>query len=549
LMALQYWVRHESRLWLAVSGIMAGLAFLSKSSSLFLIPFIVVVGAWSLLNRWARGERVVGRVTFELLGDGLLWLAGAGVAFFAFWPAMWVIPLDALRTVFTVGFKYASEGHAKGNFFLGTVSNDPGVLFYPVTWLLRSSPLVWLGLLSLICGIGWGGRRLCVSSTLHLTMPKSWLTRVGLVSRTRLARAPVLWLLLGYAVLFIAFMTLGEKKQDRYILPVYPAITVIAAVGLVELVRLVCQKATSRFDVRRFAPQILLAIIVLFQGAMVVTNYPYYFTYYNPLMGGIRGAENIVTIGWGEGLDLTADYLNQKPDAGRLRVAAWYQSTFAPYFKGEAISYSKEKGKALSGDYVVFYINQLQRRFPDDEMFRYFEDRYQPEKSIDLKGVTYAVIYPGPHIQHFVEDRVEENRRSYRGIAALLGWDWPGADDADCPSVAAGNALPFRLYWEYLGKLPEERFFVRAFGPDGGQVAEGISQPVLSSAEPADPGKWRHGQIITEQGELPVPADTSPGDYRIGIGFYTRAPAVAEGELTFDLPAGEDCIRVVRRAE
>jgi hypothetical protein len=71
---------------------------------------------------------------------------------------------------------------------------------------------------------------------------------------------------------------------------------------------------------------------------------------------------------------------------------------------------------------------------------------------------------------------------------------------------------------------------------------------VLSDTERGDPTAWRYGQIITEQGELPVPNDSLPGNYQLKIGFYTKAPAVSEGELTFDLPAGEDCVRVVRGA-
>ena len=338
-------------------------------------------------------------------------------------------------------------------------------------------------------------------------------------------------------------MTLGEKKQDRYILPIYPALSIVAAIGLVRI-------SNRKWQIAKYATRntqyvtllILILAVLLFQGFLVITNYPYYFTYYNPLLGGIRSAERMVTIGWGEGMDLAADYLNQKPNAEMLRVSSWYQSTFAPFFKGEAISYSKEKGKAMAGDYVVFYINQLQRRFPDDELFRYFETRYKPEAVIPLKGVDYAVIYPGPGIQHYVEDRVDENRRLYRGIAALLGWDWPDAADPNHPAVAAGDALPFRLYWEYLGKLPEERFFFRLIGPDGRIWAEGDSQPVLG--ENGEPTTWRQGQIITEAGELPVPPGTPPGEYRLQIGFYTQAPAIPEGELTFDLPPGEDRVQV-----
>jgi hypothetical protein len=340
---------------------------------------------------------------------------------------------------------------------------------------------------------------------------------------------PTLGLLAGYTILFIAFMTLGEKKQDRYILPVYPALSILAAVGLVEWV-----------NIRR---PVLLAVVVLVQAGLVAANYPYYFTYYNPLLGGIQGAERLVTVGWGEGLDLAADYLNQKPNADQLQVSAWYQSTFAPFFKGTAISYAKEKGKALSGDYVVFYINQLQRRFPDDELFRYFESRYRPEVVIPLQGVDYVVIYPGPHVQHYVEDRVDEAQRSYRGIAALLGWDWLTAGGSATPQAKAGGGLPFRLYWEYLGKLPEEHFFFRLAEASGRVVAEALSQPLAT--ENGDPATWRHGQIIVEQGELVVRPGTPSGDYRLQIGFYTRAPAVTEGELRFALPPEEAGVRVL----
>jgi 4-amino-4-deoxy-L-arabinose transferase-like glycosyltransferase len=550
LAALMYWTRHGSRRWLLASGICGGLAFLSKSSSLFLNPFILMLSIWSLAGHRARAGRLSWRLVLRTLGDGLLWLACAVITFFACWPAMWVVPVDAVLTIFTMGAKYAGGGHAKGNYFLGIVSNDPGALFYPVTWLLRSSPPVWLGLATL----AWSAirRRRGGAPTDETAFPPDsksgashspgLLSELGLVAGRRPTVAPILWLLLGYAVLFVAFMTFGEKKQDRYILPIYPVVIIVAAAGLVEIVKMLRQGARRGGMVLRFAPQLLLVLILLVQGFLIVSNYPYYFTYYNPVLGGIRGAERMVTIGWGEGLDQAAAYLNQKPAADQLRVAAWYQSTFAPFFRGEAISYSKEKGKALAGSYTVFYVNQLQRRFPDDELFRYFEDRYQPEVVIPLKGLPYVVIYPAPGMQHYVEDRVDEHRRSYQGIAALLGWDWSGADDTNRPSVVVGGTLPFRLYWEYLGKLPEERFFFRLLDSDSRVVAEGASQPLLS--ETGDPATWRQGQIITEQGQLPVPPGVLPADYQLEIGFYTRAPAVPEGELIFDLPEGESRVRV-----
>jgi 4-amino-4-deoxy-L-arabinose transferase-like glycosyltransferase len=520
LTALIYWGRRESRGWLMASGVLAGLAFLSKSPSLFLIPFVGLVGLWSLADRRAQGEALTWQHVLLTVGDGLLWFGCAGITFVALWPAMWVIPADTLRTVFFIGSKYASGGHAKGNYFLGTVSQDPGILFYPVTWLLRSSPLVWVGLVATAVGL------------ITLEINKSANQQHEQAPRGRLT-ASLVGILLAFVVLFVLFMTIGEKKQDRYILPAYPILAIVAAIGLVQISKFKSEASNLKFLVSNIQ-WLIFVIILLFQGALVILNYPYYLTYYNPLLGGIRVAERLVTIGWGEGLELAADYLNQKPGAETMRVSAWYQSTFAPFFKGQAISYSQEKGKAMAGEYVVFYINQLQRRFPDDELFRYFETRYEPETVIPLKGVDYLMIYPGPRIQHYVEDRVDENRRVYRGIAALLGWDWLGIPDPDHPAMTAGGTLPFRLYWEYLGKYPEEHFFFRLVGPDGYIWAEGTSEPMLS--ENGDPATWRQGQIITEEGELLVPVGTPPGEYLLQIGFYTQAPAVIEGELTFDLP-------------
>lgn len=564
LTALIYWGRQASRRWLVASGVMAGLAFLSKSPSFFLMPFIALVGLWSLLNRRLNGDTLSWRDLAVTLGDGLIWFGFSAVTFIALWPAMWVIPADTLRTVFFIGSKYATGGHAKGNYFLGSVSQDPGLLFYPVTWLLRSSPLVWIGLATV--AIAWVKRQTGRSApTSPSAVPRPRQAGAGQQD----AKFPKgdLWalntpwfnwplgVLLVFVVLFVVFMTLGEKKQDRYILPVYPILGIVAALGLVQISNLLSLPSRTgkspnslvHGPERANLSSLLFLVILLFQGALVIANYPYYLTYYNPLLGGIRVAERLVTIGWGEGLELAADYLNQKPDAERLRVSAWYQSTFAPFFRGEAISYSKEKGKAMAGDYVVFYINQLQRRFPDDELFRYFETRYQPEKVIPIKGVNYVVIYPAPRIQHYVEDRVDENRRAYQGIAALLGWDWPGATAPERPAVAAGEALPFRLYWEYLGKVPEERFFFRLLGQDGGMWAEGASQPLL--AENGEPATWRQGQIITEEGELPVPVGTPPGEYQLQIGFYTQAPAVTEGELIFELPPDDAWVEVMLPAE
>lgn len=526
-----YWGQSTGRRWLALSGVLAGLAFISKIASMYLMPFVALVGLWFTLRKVER-RRLRAALPITVF-DGLLWFAAAVAIIVIIWPAMWVAPLETVETVYLLGFKYATGGHAKGNFLLGQVSQDPGVLFYPVTWLYRTSPLVLLGIVALVPALFW--------------LKKSASPAVEAATSSPLARfRPYLPLIIIFILGYALMMTIGEKKQERYLLPVYPWLNLIAAAGLLTLTRLLINKLIHQRkappgDAPRSAhhsslvtphASLLTLTILLLHGYFIASTFPYYFTYFNPLFGGAKGAEQAITIGWGEGLDLAAAYLNQKPNAAQTRVASWYESTFTPYYKGPAISYSKEKGKALAGDYVIFYINQTQRRFPDEIFFEYYESRFKPEKVISLKGIDYVWIYPSLGVDHYIQDQ------TYTGIASLLAWQWTGGDRPLVP----GRPAEFELYWEYLGKEPDEPFFFRLLDTQGRPWAEALSQPVVT-ANPLRTG-WREGEIIYERGRLTPPPDLPPGQYRLQIGFYTQAPAVKSGELLFNVPPGEDLVTV-----
>jgi hypothetical protein len=138
-------------------------------------------------------------------------------------------------------------------------------------------------------------------------------------------------------------------------------------------------------------------------------------------------------------------------------------------------------------------------------------------------------------VGHYEEDQV------YTGIASLLAWQWAAGDKA---GLIPGQSVDFELYWEYLGKQPDEAFFFRLVDKQDMVWAEGLSHLVELENPPVD--RWREGEIIFERGTLPVPVDIPPGQYRLQIGFYTRAPAVTQGELLFELPDEETRVTVSR---
>ncbi len=273
---------------------------------------------------------------------------------------------------------YAAVGHESPVFFNGMVVpsgklGGPFFFFYPVSLLWRSTPAVLIGLLAALAAFA---RRLQPFSE-----PQ--------------ARRTVTWLLFS-VFLFTVLMNFGSKKFDRYLLPVYPPLDLIAGVGWVAIAQWF-QSRKPGFLHRYSVPLILSAAIgVQMLGAL--GSHPYYLTYYNPLMGGARKAPQVMMIGWGEGLDQAARYFNQKPDAGEIEVASWYRGSFSYFFPGETIGIPALSEISdnwledlLDADYAVVYIQQWQRGTPRSMLD--ILDRQEPEHSIWINGLEYVRIY------------------------------------------------------------------------------------------------------------------------------------------------------------
>jgi hypothetical protein len=103
-------------------------------------------------------------------------------------------------------------------------------------------------------------------------------------------------------------------------------------------------------------------------------------------------------IGWGEGLDMAARYLNTRPGASNLRVMAHYpDGSFSYFFEGQTLHLpEKWEGPASeqmqAADYLVLYIHQWQRGLPDPAMLAYFSSQ-EPEFVAQIDGLEYAQVY------------------------------------------------------------------------------------------------------------------------------------------------------------
>ncbi len=365
---------------LTISGIAAGFCWLTRSMGFFLVILagLLALGAmWQ--NRPSAPDRFSARTLWRYLGPLLGWGAIGALIYFVFWPAMWVAPVATLRDVILLAMDYAEMGHSSAVFFNGALIANGKLgadyyYFYPTTFLWRTTPVVIAGLIA----FGWAF--ICHKKPFN----------------DRGRRLAVLALLLS-VLLFTIFMTTSLKKFDRYFLPAHLPLDLLAGLGWASLGYWLWEKKPPILF--RSSAVVFLGAALAVQMGLALSAYPYYFNYYNPLLGGPRKALQVMQVGWGEGLDQAARYLNEKPDAAKLNVFSWFsRGSFSYFFEGTArelgpdvVAGDAAWAKLMKSDYVVIYISQRQRQFSSDVLE--FLDQMTPEHTIWLDGLEYAQIY------------------------------------------------------------------------------------------------------------------------------------------------------------
>jgi len=369
--------------WMIASGALAGLAMLSKSPSFFLPPFVAATSVIRVIS--ATG----GRPSWPVVRDHLVGLFGWGVSawlvFVALWPAAWQQPVATPYAVIHNAFLSATRARETESLELGISGStllpafddgsdgqvpELGILYYPMNGLFKLSPIATLGL------VVW-----------LVIFSKALLQRHARTSHF-VAVDYVEWVLGAFVVLFTIFMTLGGKRSNRYLLPAWPALYLLAALGISHLLQTVFKLHVVRIAKYGVAGGLVLLLIL-----PVAATAPYYLTYYNPLVGGAHAARHVVKIGWGEGLDVAGRWLQSQPDTNALRVGCAYPSALTPFFRGRVSDVT-----AGQLDYIVLYIKQVQEGIPSPTWLRYYQAK-EPLYEVQLAGIEYARIYAGPAMQ------------------------------------------------------------------------------------------------------------------------------------------------------
>jgi len=367
--------------YLVISAASAALAQLTKSSAMAMFPVIALMLAVSVFEKMKEhGFKSVLMDHLKIFG---IWLAMLVLVYFIVWPGMWVAPGKMLYEVYGNAFSYALEGARlqvtqelePSKFHIDTVGTT-ALTF--VMYILESGTIVtWLGVLLAVASLFLKGKN----------------------APTLIEKKIFIYLFTATIMFILLFSVANGFNYRHYIMTSHVSVSAIAALGwAIWLGWLGMQWETGNRLRVGVGGAVLLIILQLAEAAAF---YPYYYTYYNPILAAITGKAPVSN--YGEGIEQAAAYLAQKPNAESLKVFAYRgRGPFSFFFPGKTIIlnplFVEEPGMSAmferlkQSDYVVI-TDTLGLRSARNALFVQNLNSISPEYSIYIKGVAPIRIY------------------------------------------------------------------------------------------------------------------------------------------------------------
>jgi hypothetical protein len=312
--ALDMYLRRPSRTRLLLAGLAVGLTLSVKHSGVIIVPIVIALFAIDLfLRRYEKRNPPQRLGLYSVALIAIFWIAIAclwATYGFRYWPRPDQVPmtlsladfLTQVRAQGTTGFMpdhlipWIARFHLLPLAYLyGLVDvlnvSHPGLppfilgrllphgvwYYFPVTFLIKSTPAFLLMIFASIFGGGW-------------LRPDRRRTAIFLL-------APVcIW----YGIA----MTSGLDIGYRHVLPTVALLAVFAAGGVLFLVR----------EKRKPAITVVVALLIAAHAGSAVRAYPNYFPYSDEFLGGEKHTYKYLTDSnndWGQALFATSRWLKQ----------------------------------------------------------------------------------------------------------------------------------------------------------------------------------------------------------------------------------------------
>ena len=288
------WSLTERRSALLVSGFGLGMASLMKYNAVFLLLTLLLLAAW----RGWRSKRwkavVLAFVTVAATGSLVIWAVNR----FALTP----FPGGAFWDDLFWQMNYF--GRNTGGYLLGEYRPNGSPLYFPIAYLIKT-PLPLLILVG--TGVTYGAWRLVHQLLLRQSGERSskteFLTETRFLGKRQLNEESFIphlaSLLLPPLIFAFAAFSAGFNIGIRHLLPLYPFLYLLAALGLTMAIR--------QSQMMRTATVGLLAATV----GVTAWAFPNYLSYFNLAVGGSAEGWRYLAdsnVDWGQDLPALADW-------------------------------------------------------------------------------------------------------------------------------------------------------------------------------------------------------------------------------------------------
>ncbi len=339
---LYYFLQDKSKSKrLYISAFFAGLALLTKTSAVYLFLFVGLMSVTQALRTKKYKDEALWFIK---------WLITTILMSFIFWPALWVVPAQVFQEL-TRGVVDIGVDTEHVQFYFGKLVSDPGYFYFLVVLALRSSIYLFAGLLGLL-----------------FTFKKL----------DKLQRNFIFFLLI-YSFFYFLQISIPSKKLDRYILPGLVSLSLCSSFFWLWLI----EKINIKIKYAIFFIPIVVTLFIL---------HPDYFSYYNPIFGGLKTGINVLEPKWLIGEREILNYFKDKQ---------YEPSGLDESF--EEVIYSGQKKNVLSVGFQEKYYTQIWPFFREINAWaviqdltpfavktKYFvypvwDDRYEKETRFSLK--------------------------------------------------------------------------------------------------------------------------------------------------------------------
>jgi hypothetical protein len=368
---------------LVLLSIATALTVLSKKPGLAVYGITIVWVGYSKFSKYLMSEEIKSLKLKQSTKHLIIYICLSLLIVYIGYPRLWGNPIETIPGLFISASErvISGGGHEVGNYWMGEPTPAPPNSFYIIITLISLTEIsVVLGLL----GLAIVGYKL-----IHYPLEKR---KIYLI--------PV-WILS-----FLIPMSIAAKKLGaRYILPLWPAYTLLAAIGFVAIFRILVfdneiSLNENHKSLLKHLGLVLLCMSLIFP---VVSITPDYGSYNNEFIGGPSGGEEVWLKGGGyiESIDYIQDDGGENADIlvlGNTNIPTYYYNgSFDNNGRVNAgsgyIAFANRDQWERKNQYdYLIIINSYIQRNPNHPVVIWGSEQKADHKA-KIRGVTKAYVY------------------------------------------------------------------------------------------------------------------------------------------------------------